>query len=124
MEVQLWQALIPLVLGGVIAALPKILTARADNRRTDAATLAEAYGHVIDRLEKQVDGHAGEIKALRDQATSLMELVNTRDRELGALRAENLKLRTLVEELQRQVSRMPRRHDDPPTLQPDHSDAT
>lgn len=118
MDIPIWQALIPLVLGGVIAALPKILTARSQNRRTDAATITEAYGHVIDRLEKQVDGQSAEIAALRDQVTKLMGLVGSRDAEVGRLNAENAQLRTQVDQLTAQVHRLPKRRDDPPSPPP------
>lgn len=121
MEIQLWQALIPLVVGGVIAALPKILTARSHNRRTDAATLASSYAVIIDQLKEQVGWQGGEIVALRDQVTSLTKLIGSRDEEVNRLHAslatalaENAHLRTQVDALTAQVQRLPKRHDDPP----------
>jgi polyhydroxyalkanoate synthesis regulator phasin len=116
MTVELWQAalamLAPLLLAASVA-MPKILTVRAANRRTDAVTLATAYGHAIDRLE-------GEVTALRDQVTNLMGLVGTRDSEIATLRAElateraeKTMLRGRVDELERQVHRLPKRTDDP-----------
>jgi septal ring factor EnvC (AmiA/AmiB activator) len=122
MEVQLWQALIPLVAGGVLAALPKILSARAENRRTDAETLAKSYALVIDQLQDQVKWQAGETSALRDQITELMKMVNRRDAKIGALEAENAGLRGRLDQLEAHQSR--RRYDDPPPVFPDNSDAT
>jgi septal ring factor EnvC (AmiA/AmiB activator) len=121
-EVQLWQALIPLVAGGVLAALPKILSARAENRRTDAETLAKSYALVIDQLKDQVKWQAGETSALRDQITELMKMVNSRDAKIGALEAENAGLRTRLDQLEAHQSR--RRYDDPLPVLPDNSDAT
>jgi regulator of replication initiation timing len=102
-----------------LAALPKLLTVRSQNRRTDAETLAISYGHIIDRLEKQVDAQAGEIKALRDQVTELMKLVGSRDQEVGTLQAnlaealaENTTLRAKVDQLQNDVKQLPRRASD------------
>jgi septal ring factor EnvC (AmiA/AmiB activator) len=123
MEIALWQALIPLVAGGVIAAMPKILSARAENRRTDAETLAKSYALVIDELRQQVRWQSGETSALRDQITELMKMVNRRDAKIGALEAENNALRTRLDQLEAHQSR--RRFDDPPpTVFPDNSDAT
>jgi chromosome segregation ATPase len=106
----LWPALVPIVLA-LAVALPRLFTVRADNRRTDARTLAESYGHVIDRLEKQTDSQGREIEALRDQVTSLMKLIGTRDQELAHLRgeltaerAENVRLRERVGQLERQIA--------------------
>jgi septal ring factor EnvC (AmiA/AmiB activator) len=103
-----WPLLAPIVLA-LALALPKLFMVRSTNRRTDARTLAESYGHVIDRLEKQTDSQGHEIVALRDQVTSLMKLIGTRDAELSALRtelaaerAENSRLRGRVEQLERQ----------------------
>jgi septal ring factor EnvC (AmiA/AmiB activator) len=105
-----WPAVLPLVLALAIAA-PRLFTVRSENRRTDARTLAEAYGHVIDRLERQTDDQGQEIRALRDQVTSLMQLVGARDAELSSLRSElaseradNSRLRGRVEHLERQMA--------------------
>jgi chromosome segregation ATPase len=109
--VDLWPALVPIALA-LAVALPRLLTVRSDNRRTDAKTLAESYGHVIDRLEKQTDAQGKEIVALRDQVTSLMQLIGTRDQELASLRgeltaerAENARLRERVGHLERRAER-------------------
>lgn len=121
MTVPIWQALIPLVLGGLIAALPKILTVRSQNRQTDAATLASSYAVIIDQLKEQVGWQGGEIVALRDQVTSLTGLIGSRDAEVNRLHAslatalaENAQLRTQVDQLTAQVQRLPKRRDDPP----------
>jgi hypothetical protein len=105
-----WPVLIPLVLA-LAGVAPKLFTVRAQNRRTDARTLAEAYGHVIDRLEKQTDAQGHEIRALREQVTRLMGLLGTRDQELITLRSElvaeqaiNVQLRGRVEHLERQMA--------------------
>jgi septal ring factor EnvC (AmiA/AmiB activator) len=105
-----WPLLAPITLA-LALALPKLFMVRSTNRRTDARTLAEAYGHVIDRLEKQTDSQGREIEALRDQVTSLMKLIGTRDQELAHLRgeltaerAENARLRTRVDQLERQLT--------------------
>jgi chromosome segregation ATPase len=115
----------------VIAALPKILTARSQNRQTDAATITKAYGAVIDQLRDQVNGQGGEISALREQQTHLMGLIGARDQEIATLRTElateraiNGQLRSRVEHLERQVNGLPRRRDDPLEFHRDHSDAT
>jgi septal ring factor EnvC (AmiA/AmiB activator) len=106
-----WPLLAPIILA-LALAMPKLFMVRSTNRRTDARTLAESYGHVIDRLEKQTDDQGAEIRALRDQVTSLMQLIGTRDQELAMLRgeltserAENGRLRTRVEQLERQQGR-------------------
>jgi septal ring factor EnvC (AmiA/AmiB activator) len=105
-----WPVLIPLVLA-LAAAAPKLFTVRAQNRKTDARTLADAYGHVIDRLEKQSDSQGKEIEQLRNQITSLMTLLGARDQEVATLRgelkaerAENAQLRGRVEHLERQMA--------------------
>jgi chromosome segregation ATPase len=109
--IDFWPALLLPIGMALAAALPKLFMVRSQNRQTDAATMAEAYGHVIDRLEKQADDQGAEIRALRDQVTSLMGLLSGRDGELASLRSElasersdNTRLRGRVEHLERQMA--------------------
>src|SRR5215208_6993649 len=99
MDFQPWFALIPVLLG-VGAALPRLLTVRSQNRRTDAETVTKAYGHVIDRHEAELIRQQAEITGLRSHVTELLKLISSRDEEIVVLRQENVYLKQRVTDLE------------------------
>lgn len=105
MDLEAWQVVLACIaacLGG--GGLARILTVGAANRRTDAVTLAESYGHVIDRLEADLARQGRELAGLRDHITELLKLIGGRDAEILGLRAELAEERGESSRLRQRVS--------------------